>query len=252
MRMRTVEGLSFTAAAVLGVVSLCSAQGRKEEPKFEVRGKYYDTCACQVICSCGANVTLPSEGHCEGAILLNIEQGFVGTVKMDGLNVVVVERTPKDQKVGDAFDIRREVDLLTLYLDDKASPEQKQAMPQLLDGMFGTQPMKGFKPPQWARMNLAVEGDVAKFQIDNGTKLSFEIENVNLDKSLPGVPRSEAGKRISLTNVPPFPFIHHVTAGYSKSFHYADLGVSWDYHQRNAFFGTFAIKGTVPKVVAKP
>ena len=57
----------------------------------------------------------------------------------------------------------------------------------------------------------------------------------------------EEGKGFgSGTNVAPFPFIHHVTQGYSKSFHYQDLGASWDYEKRNAFFGTFTARGVLP------
>jgi hypothetical protein len=41
-----------------------------------------------------------------------------------------------------------------------------------------------------------------------------------------------------------------VTQGYSKSFRYADLGVKWDYENRNAFFGTFAAKGVVTEKMA--
>jgi len=166
---------------------------------------------------------------------------------MDGLNIAFVERTPKGMKVGDAFQIKGVMDLLTVYLDDKASPQQREAIPKLLAGLMGTKQIKGFRPPQWAPMSLLVEGDVARFKIGDGKKLSFVIENVDLDKVKPNVPESEPSKRISLTNVAPFPFIHNVTQGYSKTFHYADLGAEWDYEQRNAFFGTFAAKGVVPE-----
>ncbi len=169
---------------------------------------------------------------------------------MDGLNLAIVLRTPKGEKVGDAFDIKGETDLLTLYLDDKASPEQREVMPQLLAGMLGTRQMKGFRPPQWAPLKLDVRGDVARFQIAGGQKLAFEIENIDLDKTLPGIPRSDSGNRITLTNVAPFPWIHGVTQGHSHSFHYDDLGVSWDYENRNAFFGTFTVTGPIPATAA--
>jgi hypothetical protein len=179
-------------------------------------------------------------------ILIHVEQGNVGEVKLDGLNFAIVLKTPQGEKVGDAFDIKGETDLLTLYLDDRASPEQKQAMPQLLAGLLGTKEMKGFRPPQWAPMHLDVKGDVARFDIANGSKLSFEIENIDLDKVLPNVPRSDGGNRIGLTNVAPFPWIKRVTQGHSMSFHYDDLGVTWDYKNRNAFFGEAEAHGVVP------
>ena len=124
-------------------------------------------------------------------------------------------------------------------------------MPLLLAGLLGTKPMKGFRPPQWASMHLDVSGDVARFDIAGGSKLSFQIENIDLDKALPHVPRSEPGNRIGLTNVAPFPWIHKVTQGHSLSFHYDDLGVKWEYKDRNAFFGDAAASGTVPTVIEK-
>lgn len=218
---------------------------------YELEGKYYDTCACAVSCSCGANVSVPTEGHCDGIVLIHIDRGGVGDVRLDGLNFAIVLRSPKGGKVGDAFFIKKEMDLLTLYLDDRATEPQRHAMTQLLAGLLGTSPMKGFRPPQWTPMHLDVRGDVARFEIAGGSKLSFEIENIDLDKVLPDVPRSDPGNRIALTNVAPFPWIKHVTQGHSVSFHYDDLGAKWDYHGRNAFFGDALAKGTVPEIPAK-
>lgn len=246
MRTRFLVVLGFAAWGVVSVATLRASPPAAKQTSYDVQGKYYDTCACPVSCSCGANVTLPVEGHCAGVILLHIEKGRVGEVNFDGLNIAIVERTPNGMKTGDAFLIKRDMDLLTVYLDDQASPRQKEAMPILLAGLLGTKQIKGFRPPQWVPMNLRVEGDIARFRIAGGTKLSFEIENVDLDKVEPGVPRSEPSKRITLTNVAPFAFIHNVTQGYSKSFHYADLGAAWDFKERNAFFGTFAARGVAP------
>ncbi len=246
MRPGAFVFLGFGAWGILTVATLRASAPPAKQTSYDVQGKYYDTCACPVSCSCGANVTLPVEGHCDGVILLHIEKGTVGKVSMDGLNIAVVERTPKGVKVVDAFLIKGDMDLLTVYLDDRASPHQKEAMPILLAGLLGTKKIKGFRPPQWALMSLQMEGDVARFKIGDGTKLSFEIENVDLDKVRPGVPKSEPSKRITLTNVAPFPFIHNVTQGYSKSFHYHDLGASWDYEKRNAFFGSFTARGLAP------
>ncbi|HEY6931700.1 MAG TPA: DUF1326 domain-containing protein [Thermoanaerobaculia bacterium] len=237
--------LALMTSLALGVVARAA-----DETSYQMKGKYYDTCACAVSCSCGANVSLPTEGHCDGIVLIHIDQGKVGSVKLDGLNFAVVLKTPQGQKTGDAFDLKGELDLLTLYLDDRATPEQRRAMPQLLAGLLGTREMKGFRPPQYVPMHLDVSGDVARFDIAGGSKLSFQIENVDLDKVLPGVPRSDPGNRIGLTNVAPFPWIHEVTQGHSVSFHYDDLGAKWDYKDRNAFFGEASAQGTVPTAAA--
>ncbi|HTO87149.1 MAG TPA: DUF1326 domain-containing protein [Thermoanaerobaculia bacterium] len=235
--------LTIAAVAALGAAAVSVGADRT---RYEMKGKYYDTCACAVSCSCGANVSVPTEGHCDGVVLIHIDKGRVGDVSLDGLNFAIVLKTPQGEKTGDAFDLKGELDLLTLYLDDRATPAQRQAMPRLLAGLLGTREMKGFRPPQWAPMHLDVTGDVARFDIAQ-SKLSFEIENIDLNKVLPNVPRSDPGNRIGLTNAAPFPWIHEVTQGHSVSFHYDDLGVKWDYKNRNAFFGEASAQGSVPE-----
>lgn len=251
MKSRLPHALCFAAVTLFCTGTILAGEHTSKGASYRLQGKYYDTCACAISCSCGANVSLPTEGHCDGVVLIHIDKGNVGAVQLDGLNFALVLRTPQDQKVGDAFLLKGETDLLTLYLDDRASPVQKQAMPQLLTGLLGTKQIKGYRPPQWAPMKLEVDGDLAKFEIAGGTKLSFEIENTNLDKVLPGLPRSDPGKRITLTNVAPFPWIKEVTQGHSTFFHYDDLGVKWDYKNRNAFFGKVAVSGTVPAPAAE-
>lgn len=219
---------------------------------WEIDGHYYDTCDCSVSCSCGANVSDPTEGHCDGIVLTHIDKGHVGKTKLDGLNIAIVLRSPRGQKVEDAFMVKGEMDHLTVYLDGKATDEQKQAMPVLLAGLLGTKPIKGFKPPQFVPMSLDVEGDIAKFKVGDGQKLSFEIENIDVTKSSPNVRKPDyPSKRITLTNVAPFPWIHEVTQGHSKSFHYNDYGIKWDYAGRNAFFGVAHAKGPLPAPATK-
>ncbi len=246
-----VQGL-----CVMGVATALTLAGGARSattetgPAYDIQGRYYDTCACHVSCSCGANVTLPTEGHCDGIVLLHIDAGSVGAVGMGGLSLAIVLRSPGGKKVADALDTG-DMDHLTVYIDDRATPEQRHVMPSLLMGLLGTKEVKGFKPPQFAPMTLSHDGDSARFQIAGGAKLSFDIENIDVEKARPGVAHSE-GKRITLTNVAPFPWIKNVTQGYSKLFKYSDYGVNWEYKDRNAFFGTFATRGTSPAAPPPP
>jgi len=210
---------------------------------YQVEGRYYETCACSVSCPCASNVTLPTEGHCDAISLVHLDKGSYGAVALDGLNVAVVFRSPQGVKVKDSF-MKGEMDLFTLYLDDKATPQQREAMPGLLAALFGTQEVKGAKPPQWAPMKLTLSDDMAHFEIEGGKKLVFDIENVDVgEKDKAGYKKGDIGNRIVLTNSAPFPWVHDVTQGVSKTFTYADLGRSWQYKGRNAFFGTISAGG---------
>lgn len=237
------RSLAVLAGALLAAP--LAARPMESGPAFEVSGRYYDTCACRVSCSCGANVTLPSEGHCDGVVLLHIERGSLGATRLDGLDLAIVFRSPREKKVADSF-LAGDLDHMTVYLDDRATANQRAVMPSLLAGLLGTGEARGFKPPQYVSTLLTVEGDRARFEIDRGARLSFDIENVDLDRVSPNFPRGDRSNRIALTNVAPFPWIQNVTQGVSRSFKYSDFGVVWEYGGRNAFFGTFATQGNAP------
>ena len=232
----------FVALVCAAGVSAAAA----DAPTYALQGQYYESCACKVSCPCAANRTLPTEGHCDAVSLFHIEKGNVGATKLDGLNMALVLRSPQGKKTLDAL-TEGEMDLFTLYFDEKASPEQRDALGSAIPALFGTGEVKGSRPPQWVPMSLDVQGDVAKFAIAGGEKLAFEIENVSVGaKTKTGNPRSSTSNRIVLTNSAPVPWVHTLTQGFSKKFHYADLGTSWDYADRNAFFGIVDAKGSLP------
>jgi hypothetical protein len=212
---------------------------------YDVKGGYYETCSCAVSCPCAARMK-PTEPHCDAVMLFHIDKGKVGKTSLDGINFAVLLRTPKDQVAFDAVE-KGEVDLFTLYLDDKAKPEQREALGKLMPALFGDKELKGSKPPQFVPITFEAKGDQAKLDAAGG-KLAFEIENLDTgNKTKLAVERTggKGAKRIKLTNSSPFPFVADPTQGKSATFHYDDLGAKWDHSGRNAFFSTFASKGTI-------
>ncbi len=237
---------AFSASPATAKGAAPKAGAAAKAPTYDVKGKYYETCACTVSCPCASNATLPTEGHCDAISLVHIEKGMVGTTKLDGANIAVVIRTPNGQKTQDSF-TKGEMDLITIYLDEAATKDQKEALDKVVPVLFqGMDKMKGFHAPQWASMSLKVDGDIAKYEIAGGQKLSFEIEHVKVGGTTKeGVKHSPTGNRIELTNSAPFPWVRTITQGISKKFHYDDLGAKWDYEGRNAFFGVVAAHGSL-------
>lgn len=249
MTRKTLMALAAATGAA-SLSALAAENPRASAPAYSLQGSYYESCACKVSCPCASNMTLPTEGHCDAVSLFHVAKGKVGTTSLDGLNMAVVMRSPEGQKVQDAM-ARGEMDLFTLYLDDKATPPQREALGEVMPALFGAGEIKGSRPPQWAPMALDVQGDVARFTISGGEKLAFEIENVSVGEATKlDAKASPQSHRIELSNTAPFPWVHSITQGFSKRFHYADLGASWDYAERNAFFGVIAASGTLP--AAKP
>jgi hypothetical protein len=234
-------GLALAATAPAKAPAKTAAKA----PAYSIQGKYYETCACAVSCPCAPNRTLPTEGHCDAVSLINIQHGMVGATRLDGINLAVVLRSPQGQKTEDAM-IKGEMDHFVVYLDDKATPQQREALGKVMPALFGTQEIKGAQPPQWVPMSLSVSGDVARFDIAGGSKLAFEIENIVVgDVSKLGAAGPGPSHRITLSNTAPFPWVSDITQGISKSFTYDDLGQKWSYESRNAFFGKVAAKGTL-------
>jgi hypothetical protein len=243
-------------ALACGVLVASASAAQAAAPKgapYSVKGAYYETCACSVSCPCATGKFKPTEPHCDAAMVFHFDKGNVGKVKLDGLNMVGVLRSPKDKIVKQAF-ADGAVDLLAFYVDDKATPEQREAIGQVFPALFGEKPIGGFKAPQFVPMTFTVEGDIAKLNAMGG-KITFETENLaipEVGKLDPKAAAKAKPKRITITNSGPFPWIGDMTQGQSKSFHYDDNGAKWDYKDRNAFFGTFASKGTTPPPAAAP
>src|SRR5215471_10824619 len=178
--------IGMMAAAVVGLVS-AGAFAKAGKTNWEAKGKYYETCGCAVSCPCGTGEFLPTEAHCDAIMIVHLDKASYGKTKLDGLNVAVVLRSPKSQKVLEAF-TKGEMDHFAIYLDDKANDEQKAAMGPFLEALFGKMEIKGAKAPAFVPIKLDVNGDEAKFDISNG-KLTGDIVNL----ALPG--ETKEGKK---------------------------------------------------------
>src|SRR5262249_48051134 len=128
------------------------------------------------------------------------------------------------------------------YLDDKASEEQKAALPQLLGGLFGPMNIKNAKAPAFVPIKLDVAGDVARLDVGSG-KMTAEIENIKIGETKTA--KGTEPKRYKIDGAAAFPWVTGITQGKSHSFKYSDGATKWDYKDRNAFFGVINAKGTV-------
>jgi hypothetical protein len=236
--------LLLAASACVAAVVAAETKAPATANAYAVRGHYYETCACAVSCPCASNLK-PTEPHCDAAMLFHFDQGNVGATALDGLNIVGVIRSPEGAVVNEAME-KGEMDLMTFYFDDRATPPQREAIGKLMPALFGATQPKGFKPPQFVPIKVDVQGDVTKLDVGPG-KLAFEIENLSTgaDTKLAAKGKPAARKRVTLTNTAPFPWVGDVTQGRSRVFDYNDLGTQWHYAGRNAFYSTFATKGAV-------
>jgi hypothetical protein len=102
-------------------------------------GSYYEVCNCEAICPCrrssGEKGGRPSYDKCDFALSWWIKQGHAGAVDLAGLKAVLVGRW--DVEPGDPWHV-------TLYVDDRATAPQKEALTALFLGRAGGLPGRGF------------------------------------------------------------------------------------------------------------
>jgi hypothetical protein len=115
-------------AAFLCVFGVLGAQKTDQQAvqDFEIEGVGVFQCQCTAFaCPCQHNGA-PTHGTCYAADVAHITSGHYGKVKLDGLSLAMV---------GDLVDAKPERLFATLYLDGKASPEQREALGRIVQYM---------------------------------------------------------------------------------------------------------------------
>jgi hypothetical protein len=113
-------------------------------------GTYLESCNCNVICPCrtvaGEKGGRSTHGICFGALSWRIEEGNAADVDLAGLSVVIADRYDDDEQ-GSPWTFR-------IYLDERADPEQREALSDIYLGHAGGTPLKQF-PWAWKDSSLA-------------------------------------------------------------------------------------------------
>jgi hypothetical protein len=95
---------------------------------FSVKGDYFETCNCDVSCSC-IWLGPATQDACDVLFAWHVTAGQKDDVDLSGLNAVMVVHTPKQMTDGNWK--------VALYLDDRASPAQSEALGAVFSGGAG-------------------------------------------------------------------------------------------------------------------
>ena len=129
MRTRIALFLAFVIFSVLPLLPVRSAPAVAD---FDLEGVAIFQCQCMAhACPCQKNGP-PSHGTCEAADSVHIRNGRYGSIRLDGLNAVVV---------GNLVDQKKARLYATVYIDQKADATQRQALTtieQFLNGAYET------------------------------------------------------------------------------------------------------------------
>jgi hypothetical protein len=197
-------------------------------PNWRLEGDYFEGCNCKSICPCLFKLD-PTEGECKVVVAWHIEKGhFDDDISLDNLNVVYAVYTPGNMFTGPKWK-------LALYLDDRASQQQKDALTKIFSGQVG-----GFFG---AAANLigevmGIKSVPIEFTAE-GKKRKVEIP-ASLEMEIEGMSGSDAKEESVLVN-PGFT----IAPGYdpiiarSTKHTYNDHGLEWDNTGRNGFYSRF-------------
>lgn len=95
---------------------------------FSVEGDYFETCTCDVSCPC-IWLKPADKDACDVMLAWHVNKGDKDGVDLSGLNAVLAVHSPKQMTDGGWK--------LALYLDDRATPEQSEALGAVFSGGAG-------------------------------------------------------------------------------------------------------------------
>ena len=142
---------------------------------WELKGTYFETCSCEVVCPCTASLALGADyDRCRVTLVFNITQGEVEGTDVAGLKVAAVADTPKLMSDGNWR--------VGVFIDAAASDEQAEKLGAVFGGELGG-PMAALGP--LLSENLGVERapievseDGLRHSVRIGDAIDFEIEDV--------------------------------------------------------------------------
>ena len=116
---------------------------------WRIQGSYFESCNCEAICPCrtidGRRGGRSTHGECLGVLSWVIDQGSADAIALDGLAVGMAIRYHDDEP-GSPWSY-------VLYLDERALPDQRDALEGIYTGRFGGDALRHF-PWAWKESRL--------------------------------------------------------------------------------------------------
>jgi hypothetical protein len=196
---------------------------------WKLAGTYFEACNCDVSCTC-VFLSPPTEDECSVLIAWHIDEGSFGDVELDGLNVAMAAYAPGHMLEGNWQ--------AALYLDERASETQANALTQIFGGQAGGHPaaLGSFISEVRGVRSVPIEYRT------NGRARSLRIANVaEMDiAALEG----QNGADVTLENLP---FCvapgYQTVVGKSTNLKYQDHGWQWEISEKAGLYSPFSYQG---------
>jgi hypothetical protein len=191
--------------------------------KWKIDGEYFESCNCEVLCPCllGNAQVQPTDTHCDAIVAFQIGRGSFGATDISGLRAVIALTTPGAMAKGGWT--------VALYVDDRASGEQRSALEAIFGGAAGG-PLAALQPLVSKR--LAAKAAPISFEIE-GAKRHLSIAGI-ADVAVQGI-TGAGGKQVWLDNVAHFASTR-LSAARGTASSLKDQGLSFENTGRNGHF----------------
>ncbi len=191
---------------------------------WTLKGTYFESCNCETACPC-VFLSPPTDGECTVLIAWHITEGRFGATSLDGLNVALAVYSP-----GHMAQVKWKA---ALYLDEKASEAQKQALTMIFGGQAGghmgriATHVGEILGVRSVPIEYMAEGKRRSIRVGNIANATIEaLAGPSGDVTVSGHP---------LAIAPGFPAV----AGRSESLRYQDYGLNWEISGKNGFYSAF-------------
>ena len=140
--------------------------------KWSFDADYLQTCNCDYGCPCEFSAP-PTTGSCEGLGAWRIEKGSFDNISLDGLGLGFAAKWPKAIHEGNG--------IVCLFVDEKASPEQRQALIEIGSGQAGGLPFEilattfsTLLEPRFVRFDFHLDGLQSSARLGDHVKMALE------------------------------------------------------------------------------
>lgn len=218
-----IAAITAIAAAAIAVRATAGDAGAKKP--WKVTGQLEEACSCNAACPCWFG-SKPSRMTCGGGQVLFIEKGKYGDVALDGLAVANFSQSPPGESMMDSFG---KWTFSYLYVDDKARPDQREALEQIGKTVLPVAASKNVKV-RYVPIARAIDGKEHKITV--GTFATFHGHL--LEGGLGGTPK--------IVDPPGADPVHHeYSQGQTTTLTYKDAEQDWSFEKSNYMFGTFTV-----------
>ena len=140
-----------------------------EKIPFRVKADSVEACNCHHGCNCQF-AGYPNEGKCEAIVGYEIKTGRFGDVSLNGLRAVIAFKYPNAIHEGHGH--------VVLFIDEKASEEQVNALATILSGKMGGMPWEAlaatiekFEGPIRKPIEMRLNGTRSELRVPGAVEL---------------------------------------------------------------------------------